>query len=86
MTRRLLLLGAVLATALGSAACSPQDNCLVRGTCAEDVHIVRVEDHLDLHMTRGEAEVRGLDRWIEVPASDAMAACEDPDNLDTSAC
>lgn len=86
MTRRLLLLGTVLLTALGSAACSPTDNCLLRGTCEERVHIVQVETHTDRYMTRGEAELTGWDRWIEVPASDAMAACEDPDNLDTSAC
>lgn len=86
MTRRLILLACLLGVGSMSSACTPTDNCLVRGTCGEEVHIVRVEDNTDLYTTRGWAEVRGLDRWIEVPAADTLAACEDEENLDRSAC
>lgn len=86
MTKRLLLTALLALGVGGLTACDANNNCVVRMDCEVRVIIVYPDGGREI-MTTLEAEVRGLDIYIERPAADTMASCEEgEENLDRSAC
>lgn len=79
-SHRLALVLALTAAAF-TAGCNPQDNCLTRGDCLEAVVVIHPgpdgngDGGVRENMSRAEAELRGLEGYIERPASDTNTTC-----------